>query len=95
MPGLRKRSRTVRSECLDWLLIVSAQHLERALTVFIVAIPLKPSRRATRMPGLFQAQVEESRKIFHSRSTAAAIALPARRSHVDLRLCKSARMRAI
>jgi putative transposase len=25
----------VRSECLDWLLIVSAQHLERALTVFI------------------------------------------------------------
>ena len=27
--------RTVRSECLDWLLIVSAQHLERVLTVFI------------------------------------------------------------
>jgi putative transposase len=27
--------RTIRSECLDWLLIVSAQHLERALTVFI------------------------------------------------------------
>jgi Family of unknown function (DUF5372)/Integrase core domain len=27
--------RTVRSECLDWLLIVSGQHLERALTVFI------------------------------------------------------------
>ena len=27
--------RTVRSECLDWLLIVSAQHLERALTVHI------------------------------------------------------------
>jgi putative transposase len=27
--------RTVRAECLDWLLIVGAQHLERALTVFI------------------------------------------------------------
>jgi putative transposase len=27
--------RTVRSECLDWLLIVSAQQLERALTVFV------------------------------------------------------------
>ena len=27
--------RTARSECLDWLLIVSAQHLERALAVFI------------------------------------------------------------
>jgi putative transposase len=27
--------RTVRSECLDWLLIVSAQHLERALRVFV------------------------------------------------------------
>ncbi len=27
--------RTVRSECLDWLLIVSAQHLERVLTIFI------------------------------------------------------------
>jgi Integrase core domain len=27
--------RTARSECLDWLLILSARHLERALTVFI------------------------------------------------------------
>jgi transposase InsO family protein len=27
--------RTVRSECLDWLLIVNTHHLERALTVFI------------------------------------------------------------
>src|SRR5262245_31459918 len=27
--------RTVRSECLDWLLIVSALNLERALTVFV------------------------------------------------------------
>ena len=27
--------RTARSECLDWLLIVSARHLEHALTVFI------------------------------------------------------------
>ncbi len=27
--------RTVRSECLDWLLILNARHLERALTVFI------------------------------------------------------------
>ena len=27
--------RTVRSECLAWLLSVSAQHLERALTIFI------------------------------------------------------------
>jgi hypothetical protein len=27
--------RTVRSECLDWLLIVNTRHLERALTVFI------------------------------------------------------------
>jgi putative transposase len=27
--------RTARSECLDWLLILSAQHLERALAVFI------------------------------------------------------------
>ena len=27
--------RTVRSECLDWLLILNALHLERALTVFI------------------------------------------------------------
>jgi transposase InsO family protein len=26
--------RTVRSECLDWLLIVNRQHLERALRVF-------------------------------------------------------------
>jgi transposase InsO family protein len=27
--------RTARSECLDWLLIVSAQHLAHALTVLI------------------------------------------------------------
>jgi putative transposase len=27
--------RTVRSECLDWLLIVSARHLDRVLTVFV------------------------------------------------------------
>jgi putative transposase len=27
--------RTARTECLDWLLILSARHLERALTVFI------------------------------------------------------------
>jgi putative transposase len=27
--------RTARSECLDWLLIVSSAHLERALTVFV------------------------------------------------------------
>jgi putative transposase len=27
--------RTVRSECLDWLLIVNARHLERALSVFV------------------------------------------------------------
>jgi putative transposase len=27
--------RTIRSECLDWLLIVSAQHVERALPVYI------------------------------------------------------------
>jgi putative transposase len=27
--------RTVRSECLDWLLVVNARHLERTLTVFI------------------------------------------------------------
>jgi putative transposase len=27
--------RTVRSECLDWLLIVSARHLQHTLTVFI------------------------------------------------------------
>ena len=26
--------RTVRSECLDWLLILNKQHLERALAVF-------------------------------------------------------------
>src|SRR6202030_2598025 len=27
--------RTVRSECLDWLLILNQQHLERALEVFV------------------------------------------------------------
>src|SRR6266849_1441454 len=27
--------RTVRSECLDWLLILNQQHLERALGVFV------------------------------------------------------------
>jgi transposase InsO family protein len=27
--------RTARSECLDWLLVLNARHLERALTVFI------------------------------------------------------------
>jgi hypothetical protein len=27
--------RTVRSDCLDWLLILNASHLEHALTVFI------------------------------------------------------------
>jgi transposase InsO family protein len=27
--------RTVRSECLDWLLILNARHLERVLTVFV------------------------------------------------------------
>lgn len=27
--------RTARSECLDWLLILNARHLERTLTVFI------------------------------------------------------------
>jgi putative transposase len=27
--------RTARSECLDWLLILDARHLERALTAFI------------------------------------------------------------
>jgi transposase InsO family protein len=27
--------RTVRSECLDWMLIANAQHLERTVTVFV------------------------------------------------------------
>ena len=27
--------RTVRSECLDWLLILNDQHLERVLDVFV------------------------------------------------------------
>jgi transposase InsO family protein len=27
--------RTVRSECLDWLLILNQEHLERVLTVFV------------------------------------------------------------
>jgi hypothetical protein len=27
--------RTIRSECLDWLLIVNTLHLERAVSVFI------------------------------------------------------------
>jgi hypothetical protein len=27
--------RTARSECLDWLLIVNARHLERVLTIFV------------------------------------------------------------
>jgi transposase InsO family protein len=27
--------RTVRSECLDWLLILNARHLERTLTLFL------------------------------------------------------------
>src|SRR5262245_17920380 len=27
--------RTVRSECLDWLLILNAQHLQHAVTVFV------------------------------------------------------------
>jgi transposase InsO family protein len=27
--------RTVRSECLDWLLIVNTRHLERTLKVFV------------------------------------------------------------
>ena len=27
--------RTVRSECLDWLLILNQQHLERVLAVFV------------------------------------------------------------
>jgi transposase InsO family protein len=27
--------RTVRSECLDWLLIVNSRHLERVVTVFV------------------------------------------------------------
>jgi hypothetical protein len=27
--------RTVRSECLDWLLIADARHLQRALTIFV------------------------------------------------------------
>ena len=27
--------RTVRSECLDWLLILNQQHLERVLDVFV------------------------------------------------------------
>jgi len=27
--------RTIRSECLDWLLILNAQHLEQAVTVFV------------------------------------------------------------
>jgi hypothetical protein len=27
--------RTVRNECLDWMLIVNARHLERTLTVFV------------------------------------------------------------
>jgi putative transposase len=27
--------RTVRSECLDWLLIVNTRHLQHALTVFV------------------------------------------------------------
>jgi hypothetical protein len=32
--------RTARSECLDWLLILNARHLERALTVFVPWIEL-------------------------------------------------------
>jgi hypothetical protein len=33
--GAERFIRTARSECLDWLLIVSARHLEHALTMFI------------------------------------------------------------
>jgi putative transposase len=34
--GIAERfARTARSECLDWLLILSARHLERVLAVFI------------------------------------------------------------
>src|SRR5262245_6728 len=34
--GIAERfGRTVRSECLDWLLILNARHLERVLTVFV------------------------------------------------------------
>ena len=49
--------RTVRSECLDWLLILNDQHLERVLTVFadhynghrphraLALTPPRPTRR--------------------------------------------------
>ena len=43
--------RTVRSECLDWLLILNHQHLERVLDVFVThyngtgPIERWPSRR--------------------------------------------------
>src|SRR5207247_4319693 len=50
--------RTVRSECLDWLLILNGQHLERVLDVFVEhynghrphrALALTPPR-PTRLP---------------------------------------------
>ena len=56
--GVAERSvRTVRSECLDWLLILNDQHLERVLTVFadhynghrphraLALTPPRPTRR--------------------------------------------------
>jgi transposase InsO family protein len=36
--------RTVRSECLDWLLVFNLQHLERALCVFVDHYGWKSSR---------------------------------------------------
>jgi putative transposase len=38
--------RTVRSECLDWLLILNRQHLERVLSVFVEHYNLHRPHRA-------------------------------------------------
>ena len=61
--------RTVRSECLDWLLILNDQHLERVLTVFADhynghrphrALALTPPR-PTRRPAAPKTECDEAR----------------------------------
>ncbi|HSO55251.1 MAG TPA: integrase core domain-containing protein [Actinomycetes bacterium] len=44
-----RRVRTVRAECLDWLLIVGRGHLEQVLKVYIQHDNTHPPHRALRL----------------------------------------------
>jgi hypothetical protein len=63
--------RTVRSECLDWLLILDQRHLERVLTTFIDII--MSTVRTERWPSVLRSR-HGSQRCRHQRPTECAFA---------------------